>query len=64
MTRPEDRRILVRDIEQACPDGVRLARACALTGIDAGTLRRWKAGGGLRQATDGRTPIVQSRRTR
>jgi len=49
MTRLEDRRILVRDIEQACADGARLARACALAGIDAGTLRRWKAGDGLRQ---------------
>jgi transposase InsO family protein len=49
MTRLEDRRTLVRDIEQACADGARLARACALAGIDAGTLRRWKAGDGLRQ---------------
>jgi transposase InsO family protein len=49
MTRLEDRQILVRDIEQACADGARLARACALAGIDAGTLRRWKAGDGLRQ---------------
>jgi hypothetical protein len=42
MTRLEDRQILVRDIEQACADGARLAPACALAGIDAGTLRRWK----------------------
>jgi transposase InsO family protein len=49
MTRLEDRRILVRDIEQACADGARLASACALAGIDAGTLRRWKAGDGLAQ---------------
>jgi putative transposase len=49
MTRLEDRQILVRDIEQACAEGARLAPACALTGIDARTLRRWKAGGGLRQ---------------
>ncbi len=47
MTRLEDRQILVRDIEQACADGARLAPACALAGIDAGTLRRWKAGDGL-----------------
>ena len=46
MTRLEDRQILVRDIEQACADGARLAPACALAGIDAGTLRRWKAGDG------------------
>jgi transposase InsO family protein len=49
MTRLEDRQILVRDIEQACADGARLAPACALAGIDARTLRRWKAGDGLKQ---------------
>jgi hypothetical protein len=49
MTRLEDRQILVRDIEQACADGARLAPACALAGIDAATLRRWKAGDGLAQ---------------
>jgi len=49
MTRLEDRQILVRDIEQACAEGTRLAAACALAGIDARTLRRWKAGDGLRQ---------------
>jgi hypothetical protein len=49
MTRLEDRRILVRDIEQACADGSRLAPACALAGIDTRTLRRWKAGDGLLQ---------------
>jgi putative transposase len=49
MTRLEDRQILVRDIEQACAEGARLAPACALAGIDAGTLRRWKAGDGLLQ---------------
>jgi putative transposase len=49
MTRLEDRQILVRDIEQACADGARLAPACALAGIDAVTLRRWKTGDGLAQ---------------
>jgi putative transposase len=49
MTRLEDRQILVREIEQARVDGARLVPACALAGIDAGTLRRWKAGDGLRQ---------------
>ena len=49
MTRLEDRQILVCDIEQACADGARLAPACALGGIDARTLRRWKAGDGLMQ---------------
>jgi putative transposase len=46
MTRLEDRQILVRDIEQACADGSRLAPACALAGIDTCTLRRWKGGDG------------------
>src|SRR3954451_11541456 len=49
MTRLDDRRILVREIEQVCADGARLAQACALAGIDAATLRRWKAGDGLAQ---------------
>ena len=49
MTRLEDRQTLVRDIEQACADGSRLAAACALAGIDARTLRRWQSGDGLRQ---------------
>src|ERR1700677_3304291 len=49
MTRLEDRQILVRDIEQARVDGARLAPACALAGIDAATLRRWKVGDGLRK---------------
>ena len=49
MTRLEDRQILVRDIEQACADGARLAPACALAGIDTCTLRRWEAGNGLAQ---------------
>ena len=63
MTRLEDRQNLVRDIEQACADGARLAPACALAGIDACTLRRWKAGDGLIQEIGGQTPIVRSRRT-
>ena len=49
MTRREDRQILLRDIGQARTQGARLASACALTGIDASTLRRWQAGAGLRQ---------------
>ena len=48
MTRPEDRQILIRDIAQARVEGARLAPACALAGIDARTLQRWKAGEGLR----------------
>ena len=46
MTRLEDRQILVRDIEQACADGARLALACALAGIDTRTLQRWKTDDG------------------
>ena len=47
MTRLEDRQILLRDIGQARTEGARLAPACALAGIDARTLQRWKAGEGL-----------------
>ena len=47
MTRLEDRQSLVRDIEQACGAGARLAPACAVAGIDARTAQRWKTGDGL-----------------
>jgi transposase InsO family protein len=47
MTRLEDRQILAQDITQACDDGARLAPACAVVGIDARTLQRWRAGAGL-----------------
>ena len=43
MTRLEDRQILMRDIAQARIDGARLVLACALAGLDARTLLRWKA---------------------
>jgi putative transposase len=60
MTRLEDRQILLRDIEQACAAGARLAPACALADIDAGTLRRWKAADGLKQGDrrpDAKRPV-------
>src|SRR4029077_4838570 len=47
MTRLEDRQILARDIEQACGDGARFGPACAVVGLDARPLQRWKAGDGL-----------------
>ena len=47
MTRLEDRQNLVRDIEQACGAGARMAPACAVAGIDARTAQRWKTGDGL-----------------
>jgi putative transposase len=47
MTRLEDRRTLADHIAQARADGARLSPACALAGIDARTLQRWKAGAGL-----------------
>lgn len=62
MTRLEDRQILVRDIEQACADGSRLTPACALAGIDAHTLRRWKAGDGSIQGIAGLTLSAPSHR--
>jgi len=67
MTRLEDRQILVRDIEQACADGARLAPACALAGIDVRTLRRWKVGDGLLQGDrrpDADRPIPSHARRR
>jgi putative transposase len=47
MTRLEDRQTLMRDIAQARAEGARLAPACALAGIDAHTLRRWRTADGL-----------------
>ena len=47
MTRLEDRQILAHDITQARADGARLAPACAVAGIDARTLQRWRAGAGV-----------------
>ena len=61
MTRLEDRQTLVRDIAQAGAAGARLAPACALAGIHARTLQRWKIGNGAvcadrRPDADRRTP--------
>ena len=47
MTRLEDRQTLVRDIEHAHGSGARLESACALVGIDARTLQRWRTDDGL-----------------
>ena len=44
MTRLEDRQILVRETERARTGGARLAEACALAGLDARTVQRWRAG--------------------
>jgi transposase InsO family protein len=49
MTRLEDRRTLMDHIAQARAAGARLRPACAMAGIDARTLQRWKAGEGLTQ---------------
>ena len=49
MTRLEDRQTLMCEIAQACAAGARLAPACALAGLDARTLQRWKEGDGLAQ---------------
>jgi transposase InsO family protein len=47
MTGLEDRQILAAHIAQARAEGARLKPACAVAGIDARTLRRWRAGDGL-----------------
>jgi putative transposase len=49
MTRLEDRQTLRTEIAQACAAGARLAPACALAGLDARTLQRWRVGDGLTQ---------------
>jgi putative transposase len=62
MTRLEDRQTLMRDIAQARAEGARLAPACALAGIDARTLRRWRTADGVvrgdrRPAADRPMPV-------
>ena len=47
MTRLKDRRTLIDHIAQACAEGARLGPACAVAGLDARTLQRWKASDGL-----------------
>jgi len=47
MTSLEDRRALAELVEQAHREGARVKAACAVAGIDARTLQRWKAGAGL-----------------
>jgi hypothetical protein len=49
----EDRQTLAVLIEEARSAGARLAPACAIVGLDARTLQRWKAADGLQQG-DGR----------
>jgi putative transposase len=43
----EDRQLIAQHVEQAHRDGARLKAACALAGIDARTLQRWRAGAGM-----------------
>src|SRR4051812_50197050 len=47
MTRLEDRQTLAAVVDEARADGARLGPACALAGIDPGTLQRWRASDGL-----------------
>ena len=47
MTRLEDCQTLAREIERARTGGARLAEVCALAGLDARTVQRWRAGEGL-----------------
>jgi len=54
----EDRQMLAREIEVACRAGARLDKACQIVGIDARTLQRWKADGGL-VSGDGRPAAVR-----
>jgi transposase InsO family protein len=58
MTRLEDRQTLVAEITEACAAGARLGPACALAGIDARTLQRWRAGDG-RVRSDRRPDAVR-----
>ena len=46
MTSLEDRRIIVRHIDEAHAAGARFVSACKVAGITARTLQRWRAEGG------------------
>jgi putative transposase len=57
MTTLEQRQTLLGLIEQACQDGARLHKACALIGLGARTVQRWLAAGqDALQLGDRRTP--------
>ena len=57
MTTLEQRQTLLGLIEQACQDGARLHKACALIGLAARTVQRWLAAGqDALQLGDRRTP--------
>lgn len=56
MTRQEDRQTLTAVITQACAEGARLEPACALAGLDARTLQRWRAEDG--QVREDRRPAA------
>jgi putative transposase len=47
MSRLEDRQILIDQIAEARTGGARQAPACALAGVDARTLQRWRKNDGL-----------------
>ncbi len=51
-----------RVVAQACAEGARLAPACAMAGIAARTLQRWKAGDGLARGIADPTRPVRFRR--
>ena len=55
----EDRRKLAHDIDTAHQAGARLRLACAIAGIDARTLQRWKAQEGLVEG-DGRPQALRA----
>lgn len=54
----EDRQEIARNIEVACDAGARLRPACAVMGITARTLQRWKADDGL-ESGDGRPQALR-----
>ena len=55
----EDRRKLAHDIDTAHQAGARLRLACAIAGIDARTLQRWRAQEGLVEG-DGRPQALRA----
>ena len=60
MTPCEDRQMLLDLVGQSCASGARLHKACAVIGLDARTVQRWRhpghPQGDLRAAGKRRTP--------
>ena len=63
MTLCERRLILLDLIGQACGSGARLHKTCALIGLDARTVQRWRRPGHQPRRSSGRRQVAHHRAT-